>query len=307
MTKIRKDITTAELMSMDYTYCYSDQELLADWDKLKTCREYKTGSQFRPGIKLCQHFCDNFWHIQNSTGRSFHDCWNDPEVMDRVRTWGLRGMSNLWMSWIRRAVFMVGGLPNSSFYRPHFAKQIIELTGISHGTLYDPCAGWGGRMLGTVAAGWEYHACEPNEQTHANLMRMAEFLGIQHRVNIQCCGAEHNTLQQQYDVVLTSPPYFNLEVYCDDKSQCYHQYHTYSKWEQQWLVPLIEHSLQHVNVDGISAWNVMDFGKNSLVQAVTQTHNHMGWQLHSTLGFKSPLNNIRKLKRKDVTYVFKKS
>ena len=39
-------------------------------------------------------------------------------------------------------------------------------------------AGWGGRMLGTVAAGWSYVSCEPNPETYDNLQRLIRFLNI---------------------------------------------------------------------------------------------------------------------------------
>ena len=50
-------------------------------------------------------------------------------ILNRDGLINLQGMSNLWLSWIRRAVFMCSGLPNSSMYRQHFSKQITMLTG----------------------------------------------------------------------------------------------------------------------------------------------------------------------------------
>src|SRR5574337_282179 len=104
MKPLNKNITTKELMAIDYRYRYSDAELYKDWSALKNATTFKIGAQFKPGMKLCQHFCDNFWSIQNTQGKSFESCWNDPIVMDKVREWGLKGMSQLWLSWIRRAV-----------------------------------------------------------------------------------------------------------------------------------------------------------------------------------------------------------
>lgn len=307
MTKLSKEITTTELMNIDYRYSYSSSELLKDWQRLQTITEYKTGAQFKPGMKLCQHFFPNFWDIEDKNGKSFASCWNDFEVMDKVRLWGLSSMSQLWLSWIRRAVYMAGGLPNSSFYRPHFSKQIIEMTGITKGTLYDPCAGWGGRMLGTVASGWNYHACEPNVETYNNLLRLIDFLGVQEKVALSNTVAEKNVLTQEYDVVLTSPPYFNLEVYTQTSDQSYADHSTFCEWDSQWLKPLIRECLSFLNPKGISAWNVMNFGKNNLVESVVSTHEEAGWILKSTVGFSSPLANIRTLKNKDVTYLFQKS
>jgi len=311
-TSLDKNITTAQLMAMDYRYDYSLAELDEDWRKLCRTSKYKSGSQFKPGMKLCQHFCDNFWHIENTSGQSFAKAWQDPVIMEQVRQWGLQGMSQLWLSWIRRAVFMAAGLPNSSFYRPHFAKQIIGETGLAAGTLFDPCAGWGGRMLGTVAAGWRYRACEPNPDTHANLGRMMDFLrniaGAKIDAEIHCQPVETFDLQTlgPVDIVLTSPPYFNLEVYTHDPAQSYNQFDTYDTWRDQWFRPLIKNCLDVLKPEGVSAWNVMKFKNHDLVQDLIDTHREHGWELVKTVGFESPLNNIRRLKNKDVTYIFKK-
>jgi hypothetical protein len=312
-TSLDKNITTADLMAMDYRYDFSDAELWEDWQRLCGTRKYKTGSQFKPGMKLCQHFCDNFWQIENAAGQSFERAWQDPVIMDQVRQWGLQGMSQLWLSWIRRAVFMAAGLPNSSFYRPHFAKQIIGMTGLPSGTLFDPCAGWGGRMLGTLAAGWKYRACEPNPDTYANLTRMIAWLQNMHPTALDV-GVYQQPVETfdistigPVDVVLTSPPYFNLEVYSDDPGQSYNQHTTYEEWRDQWFVPLVNRCLDNLKPGGISAWNVMNFKRYDLVQDLVDTHKQRGWQLVDTLGFQSPLNNIRKLKNKDVTYIFRQN
>lgn len=307
MTALDPNITVADLMAMDYRYDYTPAELQEDWDRLRRTKTFKSGAQFKPGMKLCQHFCDNFWQIENAAGQSFARAWQDPVIMDRVLAWGRTGMSQLWLSWIRRAVFMNAGIANSSFYRPHFALQLIRQHGGSNGTLYDPCAGWGGRMLGTVAAGWQYYACEPNPDTHVNLDRMINFIGAHNQANILCQPAESFDLATvgTVDVVLTSPPYFNLEIYNNLNNQCYHQWSNYQDWSSQWLQPLITHCLINLNQDGISAWNVMNFKSYDLVQDVIDAHEAQGWQLVDTLGFRSPLNNIRKLKNRDVTYIFR--
>lgn len=308
-SSLSKTITTQELIDLGYEYNYSEEDLRKDWKKLIDVKEFKTGAQFKPGMKLCQHFFPNFWHIENEHGLSFAKAWNDPVLMDKVRLWGLQGMSQLWLSWIRRAVYMAAGLPNSSFYRPHFSKQITLMTNKKSGVLFDPCAGWGGRMLGTVSNGWKYIACEPNSDTYDNLQRLIHFLNISDRVEIYNVPAESFDYDRlnDIDVVLTSPPYFNLEVYTKDMNQSYNKFDSYDKWMTFWLQPLIENCIDKLSEDGVSAWNVMNFKKNDIVKDVLDIHTKKDYNVVHTVGFQSPLSNIRKLKNKDVTYIFKKT
>lgn len=294
---------------MDYRYRYSEKELRDDWKKLIRVTQFKTGAQFKPGMKLCQHFCDNFWTIKNDKGMSFADAWQDYDTMNTVREWGLKGMSQLWLSWIRRAVFMCASLPNSSFYRPHFSKQVTMMTGKHTGVLFDPCMGWGGRMLGTAANNWKYISCDPNKETFANVNRIVDFLELHNRVTLHNMPVENYDFANadKVDVVLTSPPYFNLEVYNDEADQSYNKHNTYETWRDNWLFPLIENCLGMLKDDGLSAWNVMNFRKYDLVGDVMSIHEKHGWKLVNTVGFQSPLANIRKLKNKDVTYIFAKA
>lgn len=301
--RLSKDITTDELMQIDYHYNFSDEELTKDWGKLCNTVEFKTGAQFKPGMKLCQHFFPNFFSIKSADGKSFESAWKDYDTMDKVREWGLTGMSQLWLSWIRRAVYMTAGLPNSSFYRPHFSRQVAMMTGKASGHIFDPCAGWGGRMLGAISFGWKYTACEPNKETYDNLMRLVDFLDAHDRVTIHNCPAEEYAHTKKYDVVITSPPYYNLEVYEESTKQSYNKFPTYAEWRDSWLEPLIETCL--TQLVGLSAWNVMNFKRNDIVQDVISIHEKNGYELIDTIGFSSPLSNIRKLKNKDVTYIFK--
>lgn len=303
-------ITTAELMAVDYHFNYTDADLKKDWKRLKAVRQFKTGSQWKPGLKICQHFCKNFFDIQTRNGKSFHQVWNDPILMDKVRLWGLQKMSALYLSWIRRAVYMASGMHNPSFFRPHLAKQIILSTNKIHGTLFDPCAGWGGRMLGTVSAGWQYVACEPNPTTYNHLLEIVDFLEIHDFVTIHNIPYEDLDLSTvgTVDVVLTSPPYFDLELYDTDTSQSYLKHTTYQDWLDNWYLTMIEKNSQILADDGLSCYNVMDGRCENIVEKTIEKHTNLGFSLINQLGIDSPFKNYKKkLNKLDLTYVFKKT
>jgi DNA modification methylase len=137
---------------------------------------------------------------------------------------------------------------------------------------------------------------------------MAKFAEIDNLITTHNIGAEDFDFggQNCVDVVITSPPYFNLEVYNGDTNQSYNAHPTYAQWRDNWYIPLIEECLGILHDDGISAWNVMNFKKNDLVGDLVNTHAKHGWTLVDQVGFNSPLANIRQLKNKDVTYIFRK-
>lgn len=305
-----QSITTQELMNVDFHFKFSDKELLKDWNWLKKETIFKTGSQYKPGLKLCQHFCRNFFDIETKNGKSFKKAWKDPILMNKVRLWGLEKMSALYLSWIRRAVYMASGMHNPSFYRPHLSKQIILSTQKAEGILFDPCAGWGGRMLGTVAAGWKYIGCEPNKETYDNLVRMVSFLGIEDKVVLHNIPYEDLDLNLigKVDIVLTSPPYFDIEIYASNTNQSYQKYDTYVVWMDKWYIPMIINNLSILNEDGLSCINIMNGRCEDIVERTHEQHKNMGFDLVDQLGIDSPFVNYKKkLNRLDLTYVFKNS
>jgi DNA modification methylase len=304
-----KDITTEELMDTYLGYSYTDKELYDDWNRLKTITKFKTGSQWKPGLKICQQFCDNFFDMKATNGKSFNSVKATYEEMDKIRKWGLEKMSALYISWIRRAIYMRWGGHNPTYYRPHLAKQIIASTNKTNGVLFDPCAGWGGRMLGTVSAGWKYIACEPNVETYNNLLRIADFLNIRSEVTIYNIPFEELDMNVvgKVDVVLTSPPYFNLEIYSDDNTQCYNKHDSYEIWLNNWFLVMVDKCLNILNEDGLSCWNVMDFKNINIVNPLIEKHNLNKFNLVNALGIDSPfINYKKKLNKKDLTYIFQK-
>lgn len=125
-------------------------------------------------------------------------------------------------------------------FQPLVAAALLQRFGGIGGTVYDPCAGWGGRMLGAMAAGAvKYIGCEPATRTHAGLCALArEFAAA--RTGMACelhrSGCEDVAVAaESVDVALTSPPYFNLELYDDDPSQSHVRYPSPRWWEEQWL------------------------------------------------------------------------
>ena len=51
--------------------------------------------------------------------------------------------------------------------------------------IFDPCIGWGGRMLGTTCIeGTKYTGCEPFTETFSGLEQMSKLLNLESQINI---------------------------------------------------------------------------------------------------------------------------
>ena len=305
-------ITTlaSELENISFNYSYSDPDLLKDWNSLIkwNARIDTMASTQRVGMKLCEHFFPNFFDIENKDGNSFKSLWT-ADKLEKVLRWNRKSHSTPYLSELRRGIYFNYNLAKSTMYRPQMAKMVVTNLGAKR--VLDPCAGWGGRMLGIIAAGAEYVAFEPNSETYEGLLNLSKFLGIQDKVRIiKDSALEMNKYDiGEFDLILTSPPYFDLEVYSHEDTQSIKGCDTYSIWVNNFLKPLIELSISHMKVDGWSCWNVHNVGKMKMIDNVKEIHNGFNNQkVFSVISSKRQTNKIKSNnKNSDVTICYSNS
>jgi len=167
-------------------------------------------------------------------------------------------------------------------YTEHIDKDVINI--------YDPSAGWGGRILGAMSLSkrvhyvgvdpnidnfisgpnitrYEYLADFYNEKcigsTNENFNKFFESKENKNTYDIYPSGSENIHLNpdfQKYkgkiDFVFTSPPYFNREQYGDSDGQSYIQYPKYEDWRDNFLKPTLKTAVEYLDNDRYLAWNI---------------------------------------------------
>jgi len=301
-----------ELSQTSYYPQYTPAELNKDWANL--CKWSSTSNDIsstsRMGMKLSEHYCPNFYDIESSTGNSFKSLWI-PSNLEKILRWNRKSHSTPYLSELKRGIYFCCGLTKNTMYRP----QMMKLACIKYKPeiVLDPCAGWGGRMLGAVSYGAQYIAFEPNTTTYNNLVSMANFLGIQNKVRLICDDARN---MKQYnlpkvDLVLTSPPYFDLEVYTHEQTQSITNTPTYQDWADGFLREVIKLSIEHLKDNGTSCWNVGKVRNRDMNVDVLKYHNDFGYDkvdILSVISSKRQSNQTVTMNSKssDTTVVYKK-
>ena len=117
-----------------------------------------------------------------------------------------------------------------TLYSPIMTKSILKELDCK--TVFDPCIGWGGRMIGTTCLGNDYHytGCEPFTKTFSGLENIIKDLNIENQIDIYHSGVElmlDVLKEKRFDMCLTSPPYYDLEVYSHEDSQSIKKYNSY--------------------------------------------------------------------------------
>ncbi len=143
-------------------------------------------------------------------------------------------------------------------FKPYLAREIY-LKHCGHGAkVLDPCAGWGGRMIGFAAAqlGGEYFATDPSTKTYNGLIKLKEFL-LQAEsikpthISLHNLPFEDLAIEENYfDFAFTSPPYFDTEIYSDEETQAFNRYKTLEGFNEKFLTTLIDKTMRALKDDG---------------------------------------------------------
>ena len=163
---------------------------------------------------------------------------------------------------IRRALELVTG-ENIQNFKPQNARALAEhLCPVLWGNVYDYSAGYGGRLLGISCSNMSYNyiGIDPNTETIKYLNYFNEILdeavGFKGKI-IQNVSEEYQP--KDIDLAFSSPPYFNLEKYSDEETQCMVRYRTLDEWFSGYAEPTVENIYNSLNQDGIFATNIADY------------------------------------------------
>lgn len=136
------------------------------------------------------------------------------------------------------------------FFKPTVALNVYHHFKPTH--VLDPCAGWGGRMLGAMAYGCGYTGMDTNISLRTAYTEMIAEFPVQTPVEmIWGSSLEQDFSQIDYDCVLTSPPYFNLEVY-----EHMNTWKTEKEFYETFLIPLITKCRESIRRGGKVCFNI---------------------------------------------------
>ena len=294
-----------ELTEVSFYPEHSDEVLLKSWKKLceYTSDSDITSSTVLVGMKLCAHFFPNFFNIKNSKDQTFDILWKDTKNLEKILRWNRKSHSTPYLSELKRGIYFCCGLTKNTMFRPHLSKMICDAN--QGNSVLDPCAGWGGRMLGAVASGKSYIGFEPCNETYENLNRLKSYLKLQNVTLINDVAENMNKYDfENVDMILTSPPYFNLEIYSDRGSET--KYSNYTEWVTEWLSPLIKQSTDRLNPAGWSCWNVHNVGKMKIIDDIFSIHENLNYEQVRYFGIMSGKRqaNDHTKKNLDITKVY---
>jgi len=159
---------------------------------------------------------------------------------------------------VRRSLELVTG-ENIQNFKPQNARAIVEhLCPVMWGRVYDYSAGYGGRLLGITSSNmrYQYIGVDPNTETVERLEYMNSLLDNPGTI-VQSVSEDYEP--EDIDCAFSSPPYFNLEKYSDEETQCMVRYTTLDQWFDGYVEPTIRQIHNGLNGGGLFATNIADY------------------------------------------------
>lgn len=235
----------------------------------KDARTVFSGKDLRSsnaGLRLANSFQPRMWNAKVNRYLSPMQVFKDDKLLRKaiersLTIWPTRFGAN--PSCLRRMLRTFPGASSVSNYRPMFAKAIISKYCPKDGVVLDFSAGYGGRLLGAIAANRDYIGIEPNLFQVKGFRKMADAIaagGFQ-LPNLRFLnGPAEKELpilrRDSADLIFSSPPFFNWEHYSRSNDQSFKQYPRYENWLTRFLAPVIVQSYRILKEGGHLIMNV---------------------------------------------------
>lgn len=215
------------------------------------------------GLRTVNAFHKEMWSTKCRNALTPMEVFSDKQLFEKaIRKRIKLSDSKLAPFNIRKSLKVFSGAQSVSNFRPTIAKWVYQKFVPAGGVVLDPCMGYGGRLFGAYASSiGKYVATDPNREAYDgnvslyNTLKSIDDNGKQ--VILYNCPFEDFATEMKFDLVFTSPPYYNVEKYSDQNgTQSYVRYPLYNEWVAGFLRPLIQKSFDLLKPGGYLVLNV---------------------------------------------------
>ena len=174
-------------------------------------------------------------------------------------------LTNAIKTYFRNSQSSVVNATKVANFSPIAARKIYEKYCPKFGaTVLDYSCGWMARMLGCLTSPYmyKYIGIEPNTKLNTRLNEFSawicESLHRENNTQLYLEGSEvfHKELEGTVDISFSSPPYFNLEIYCDEDTQSANKDTAFKDWVNYYMIPTIINIYKYTKVGGLHIVNL---------------------------------------------------
>ena len=259
---VNRHLDSVSIEDIENHKTISTRELQKDLESLRRFDATENRNNFY-GNPFLYHFqFKNLLNCRREKGKTIYDIWNDPEEQKKLientrkrNRGGRTAAGNVY------ECFRIN-LGSIVMFKSTTAKYLYRKYGASH--VLDPTAGWGGRMLGAWALDIDYTGIDTNTELKPAYDGMIDFLNKEQEFDRELFETQTSQLKMifkscldvdfseiPYDMVLTSPPYINLELY-----EHMEPWQSDEAFYKDFFLPLFEKCLKHIKIGGNVCFNI---------------------------------------------------
>lgn len=245
------------------------------------------------------------------TGNSIYNAWfHDEHFLKTVVTEAIKEHGEITPHTLREAIYSARVFQECPHERVTFTVDMFRmLTSHIDGIplIFDPCGGYGDRLLAAMCMEADYVGVEPNSDSHYGFREMIERYGNDdtEKYNMlndymPTASLPVNLISQGADLSMISPPSFDSEKYSEDEGQSIAIYPERDTWLVKFLFQTIHRTwtllkynryliIQSILAKEINAYIRMRFPDAIFIGAITVNNNcryKPMWIWLKTLDFK---------------------
>ena len=248
--KVNENLSSITISDIENHKFLAKEDLLYDLNKLKEFAGSINENNFA-GNGFLYHFqLKNLLRCRRENRKTIYEIAESPDDWSKLieqtkekNRGGKSAAANVFECYRinNGSVVMFKATTAKYIYKKYGAKKVL-----------DPTAGWGGRLLGAWAKNLDYTGIDTNVSLKPAYDSMISFLKNDYFYGIFSEPPKMNMIfenslnvdfhQIDYDFVLTSPPYINLEVY-----EHMEEWKTKELFYKDFFIPLFEKCMTNTN------------------------------------------------------------
>jgi len=177
--------------------------------------------------------------------------WNNPIWLDKILEFYINTVKSPVIDFIKLRNSIAKVVAEAGYFSITRAIGILAHTfgvlpaEMANKSWLDISSGWGDRLLAACRLDMEYDGYDPNTAMQERYQAMINDFGTPGKQTVTCAPFEKAQLKDKmYDVVLTSPPFYDVELYSEEETQSNVAYPGFNNWMKSFLFVAI-----------LKAWN----------------------------------------------------
>ncbi len=156
-----------------------------------------------------------------------------------------------------------------SLFKLSWIKGIYQLIlpNVKKCRVLDISSGWGDRLLATILMNYDYLGYDPNINLKRGHNEIIKLYGNnkRHRVIYKPFEDANLTNEKEFDICLTSPPFYNLEIF-NSENQSIDKYPDFENWLVYFLFSSLMKAWNKIKIGGYLAIHMCDVQKYKICE-----------------------------------------